>query len=100
MRVDGFGRDLPFEQLALPYPSLVDWRHVMLDVRLAEVDTLLERLMSIPPAELERRTRYVRRIAPHLLFDRTRGQPDAADAFVRELERKLSGPSRTRGRGS
>lgn len=89
VRLDGFDRNLPFEELAFPFPSLIEWRHVVIDVPRAGVPRLLERLASLPPRELAQRTRYLQAIAPWLLFDREGGRVDAADAALWELERRV-----------
>jgi hypothetical protein len=93
VRIDGFVRGLAWRELAFPYPTLIEWSKVVLDVPLHEAcgGGLLARLMRMPAADVAQRVRYLRRIAPYLLFDRPRGQPDAADAFLWELEQRLLG---------
>lgn len=89
IRIDGFRRPLRWSELAFPFPSLIDWRRVVIDVPFSEVASLVSRLKSIPQAEVEARQSYMRSIGHWLVFDRERGQPDAADAVVRELESRL-----------
>ena len=83
---------MQWSELAFPFPSMIDWTKVLIDEPLATVDTLLERISRIGPRELERRTSYLRLVAPWLLFDRAAGLPDAADAALWELEQRILGP--------
>ena len=68
----------------------------MLDVPLAQADTLVERLLGMAPLELERRQRYAHHAASWLLFDRNDGQPGAADAALWEIEQRILGPNLSR----
>ena len=63
VRVDGFRRGLAAEQLALPFPSLIDWKDVVLDVPPASVaispdaETKAERAGALPSERERERTR-------------------------------------------
>ena len=89
VRVDGFRRPLSWPELAFPFPSLIDWRRVVIDVPLSDAHRLLQQLKDMPRAEVDARLGYIQSIGHWLIFDREHGQPGAADAMVRELESRL-----------
>ena len=92
VRVDGFRRALPWSDLALPFPSSIDWRRALLDSTVDEVlsGSLLARLLQLRASgDATARSHYVRQVAHIIVFDRRSGEFDAADATLRELQRRL-----------
>jgi hypothetical protein len=92
VRVDGFRRALPWSDLALPFPSSIDWRRALLDSTVDEVlsGSLLARLLQLRASgDATARSHYVRQVAHIVVFDRRSGEFDAADATLRELQRRL-----------
>lgn len=92
VRVDGWERNLTFDETAYPYPSRIDWRRVVVDVPAWEESSLLAKLAAMPAAEVAERLRYIRSIGHWLTFDRRLdGVEDAADGAVAEIGRLLRG---------
>ena len=69
-----------------PFRSSLDWSLLALDVPLEETSTLVERLIAMPPLELEQRQAYVRHMAHRLLYDAPGHEHhDAPATFLHEL---------------
>ena len=49
----------PIAQMRRPFPSLIDWSRIMLDVPIKDVPKIVARLLAIPPSEVEGRQKYL-----------------------------------------
>ena len=91
--VDLWQRAIGFEDLALPFPRLIDWRRAVLFRSFNATDTLLAELHRIASrrGELHARLHYVRNVSHWLVSEVEGVHDDAPAAFVRELEARFLG---------
>mmetsp|Transcript_18389 Transcript_18389/g.58587 ORF Transcript_18389/g.58587 Transcript_18389/m.58587 type:complete len:364 (+) Transcript_18389:181-1272(+) len=91
IRVDGWGRDPTLAPPAFPFPELIDWQRIVLDVPMRQIDSLLPRLLAMSPSEVDDRLRYLWRVAPLLMYDvdDSRSHSDAPAAFLHVLEKRI-----------
>lgn len=93
IRIDGWRRNRTTSgPPEWPFRSSLNWSLLALDVPLRETPTLVERLVTMPPGELERRQAYLRRVAHRLLFDSPEhAHHDAPATLLHELHVRLLG---------
>ena len=79
-------------EVALPFPSIIDWASVLINADPRQPGRLLATLLAIPLEDIRERQRVMRSIAPLMLVDdlshgSSHGPPQAngVDAFVAEL---------------
>lgn len=88
--VDLWQRNMTFEDLALPFPSLIDWRRVLIYRNYAHRQNLLAELKALPHREVKSRLEYIESIAHWLVTDVPNiADVDAPAALIRELEGRL-----------
>ena len=77
VRHDGFHRRMTREQTAYPFPHLIEWERIVVA---APTDPLklLERLRSMPAADVASRLAYMRQVAHWLSYDDRTRQSDRA----------------------
>ena len=96
VRVDGWHRNLSVEELALPFRHRIDWSRAMVNYNPSrrgvegegDGESLLATLHGMSNREVEARTRYLREIAPRLVYDRN-APVDAADLVVEQVEARV-----------
>mmetsp|Transcript_6195 Transcript_6195/g.16270 ORF Transcript_6195/g.16270 Transcript_6195/m.16270 type:complete len:153 (+) Transcript_6195:1038-1496(+) len=102
VKLDGWRRHLSFNDTAWPFPSLIDWRRVVIEFPVpfqlfahdAYTMPIISRLLAMPLEEIEARLRYIHRIKHWLAFDDSRlagAGRDAPAALICELELRLLG---------
>mmetsp|Transcript_70084 Transcript_70084/g.116388 ORF Transcript_70084/g.116388 Transcript_70084/m.116388 type:complete len:458 (-) Transcript_70084:169-1542(-) len=97
VRLDLWVRGMAFDDLALPFGHLIDWRKVMIDWPMknpSRARGLLEFLAAMPQREIDARQRYIQKITHWLHFDiedvhKENGRLDAVSAVISELELRL-----------
>ena len=90
VRVDGWERDPRRAPPAYPFPELLDWSRLVLDIPLGQVPSLLPRLATMSTDEIESRQRYLRRVAHYFLYDfHAHRHHDAPAALTMTLEMRL-----------
>lgn len=91
IRIDGWRRNATLGPPSYPFPDLLDWGRLVIDISMQEVPSLLSRLLAMSSHEIEARQAYLRRVAHWLHYDRPEyAGRDAAAAFVRQIERRFS----------
>ena len=90
VRVDGHRRSMEGpNRWRYPFPRLLDWERLVVDMPWAETPSLLQRLKSFTSAEVSRRQDYLHSVAHWLVYDTPGVAEDAATATILELERRL-----------
>ena len=92
IRVDGYRRNASLAPPIFPFPRLIDWPRIMIDLAPDEAAGLLPRLLAMPQREIEERQSYLRHVAHWLLFDdEEHAHHDAATALVHTLQSHVLG---------
>ena len=81
-----------FDDLALPFPSLIDWRRVVIYRNYAQASHLLAELHAMlehSRHEVRARLAYMESVAHWLVSDVPSVAEDAPAALIHELERRL-----------
>ena len=98
VRVDGYRRDERVAPPAYPFPLLINWSKIVVDVPPKDASTRLAELLQMPSREIEERQSYLRHVAHFLVYDsREHAHHDAPAALIHALETKVLPP---RGSGS
>ena len=98
--IDCWRRNYSVEELALPFPTLIDWQRLAIIVPMglspSEVVTML---YAMPQHEIERRQLYLKQASHWLSFDDphySRKHLDAPAALITELENRVAHSRRHR----
>ena len=96
IRVDGWSRNTTLAPSAFPFPNLINWSKIVIDVPPAEIASLMPQILAMPANEIEDKQRYLRSVAHWFLFDDevNHGHDDAPAALIHTLEQRLSCESR------
>ena len=106
IRVDGYRRDATIAAPTYPFPQLIDWSRLIIDMRPDEAPTLLPRLLAMSEREIEKRQSYLQHVAHWLLFDNEEhAHHDASAAVIHAIQSRVFGrrnatPSATQARSS
>ena len=95
--VDCYQRNLTWGELALPFPSLIDWSRLVVVMPYRASGTRMVRmLLDISDTELAARQAYMRHVLHWLTYDEPEryGGADAPAALIHELELRFSGSSK------
>ena len=91
IRIDAWRRNATIGPPAYPFPDLIDWSRLVIDISMEEVPSLLNRLLAMRSHEIKARQAYLRRVAHWLHYDQPEySGRDAAAALVRQIERRLT----------
>lgn len=95
--VDLWQRAITFDDLALPFPTLIDWRRAVIFRSFNATGALLADLHRIAArrGELHARLHYLRNVSHWLVSEVPGLRDDAPAAFVRELEARFLGAAET-----
>ena len=90
VRIDGYQRNATLGPPVYPFPHLIDWSKIVVDVHYSEVHSLLPRLLAIPKSQVAHAQQYLRRVSHWLLTDVPGHEHhDAPAALLHELHVRL-----------
>ena len=82
IRVDGYRRNATIAAPTYPFPQLIDWSRLIIDMRPDKAPMLLPRLFAMSEREIEKRQSYLQHVAHWLLFDNEEHAHHDASAAV------------------
>jgi hypothetical protein len=92
IRVDGYSRNTTTAPPTYPFPKLIDWSRLVIDVPPSQANMLLPRLLAMPQREIEERQSYLRHTAHWLLFDNEEhAHHDASAALIHQIQARFLG---------
>lgn len=94
VRVDGWLRNTSLAPPTYPFPGLIDWKKIVIDMVAEEIGAsdLTPKLLQMPIREVEERQSHLRHAAHWLLYDmKDHAHHDAPAALVKTLQDMLDG---------
>ena len=92
IRVDGYRRNATIAAPTYPFPQLIDWSRLIIDMRPDEAPMLLPRLFAMSEREIEKRQSYLQHVAHWLLFDNEEhAHHDASAAVIHTIQSRVFG---------
>ena len=87
VRVDGWRRNAEIAPPTYPFPHLIKWSRIVIDLHPDNASTQLLPLLQMPTSEVEERQSYLHHVAHYLLYDvHAHAHHDAPAAVINELE--------------
>lgn len=97
VRVDGYGRNTTLAPTTFPFPRLINWSKIIIDMpphltTPHHMATMLPQILHMSAREIEERQSYLRHVAHWLLFDQEddHSHHDAPAALIHELHGRFS----------